>query len=396
MRVTLKTSSLWLLLAAFVLLPGTHAAAQSYRDALRVSAEDAKADVHLHKGMSCATCHGAVSAGETIAPIARDKVNQLCGTCHADAARMKRFNPSLRTDQLAKYQTSIHGIKFAKGDGKVAVCTDCHGAHGVRPASDSLSPVHPLNVAATCKRCHADAAYMKAYGIKTDQYAEYANSVHHKAMSERGDLSAPTCSTCHGSHGAVPPGVDAIANVCSTCHVMQAKFFEQSPHKDVFADGCATCHGSHGIKHPTDDFVGLSAEAACSSCHGADDEGGKTAVAIHNRLAKLENDVAASRAVLDRAEHSGMDVTDAQAELKGAADALTKARVSLHSAQLKRVDEDVQAGTKIAEKSRHAGEAALAERSYRRKGLVIPLSLILVVVMSLAFYIREMERSGDR
>jgi hypothetical protein len=32
---------------------------------------------------------------------------------------------------------------------------------------------------------------MKPYGIKTDQYANYQQSVHHEAMTVRGDLSAP-------------------------------------------------------------------------------------------------------------------------------------------------------------------------------------------------------------
>ena len=42
--------------------------------------------------------------------------------------------------------------------------------------------------------------------------------MHHTAMVDRNDLSAPTCNDCHGNHGAAPPGVDAIANVCGTCH----------------------------------------------------------------------------------------------------------------------------------------------------------------------------------
>ena len=50
----------------------------------------------------------------------------------------------------------------------------------------------------------------------------------------RGDLSAPTCTTCHGNHGATPPGFASVANVCSTCHVFQAQLFDSSPHKEAF------------------------------------------------------------------------------------------------------------------------------------------------------------------
>ena len=103
------------------------------------------------------------------------------------AAFMRKYNPSLRTDQFSQYQTSVHGKLLAKGDTKVAVCIDCHGVHDLRPASDPRSKVHPLNIAQTCARCHADAAYMKGYGIPTDQFAKYSTSVHHEAMVVRGD-----------------------------------------------------------------------------------------------------------------------------------------------------------------------------------------------------------------
>ncbi len=72
---------------------------------------------------------------------------------------------------------------------------------------------------------------MKPYGIKTDQFANYEQRVHHDALAVRGDLSAPTCTTCHGNHGATPPGVANVPNVCSNCHVFQAQMFATSPHR---------------------------------------------------------------------------------------------------------------------------------------------------------------------
>ena len=372
--------------------------------ALLVSTADATSDVHSHKGMSCNTCHGGDTQNEAQAKsaaskfrghIRREQINDLCGSCHSDVTKIKQFNPALATDQLAKYHSSVHGVKFAKGDTKVAVCTDCHGAHGIRPASDPHSPVHPLNVATTCKRCHDDAEYMKSYGIKTSQFKEYEKSVHHEAMTARGDLSAPTCTTCHGSHGAVPDGVQSVTNVCGTCHAMQAKFFSESSHKEQFAEGCTTCHGSHGIQHPTDEFIGLGAESACASCHGKDDDGGKTAGAIHDQLTSLVSEIATAKSVLDSAERAGMDVADARVELAGATEALTKARVSLHTAQLARVNEDVQGGLKIASKARAVGDAALAERRNRRRALWFPLSTIAFVVVSLIAAIRTIERNVE-
>ena len=89
---------------------------------------------------------------------------------------------------------------------------------------------------------------MKGYAIATDQFAQYNTSVHHDALAVRGDLSAPTCTTCHGNHGAAPPGVDSVQNVCSKCHVFQDQMYEKSTHKAAFQSaglsGCVVSGGS--------------------------------------------------------------------------------------------------------------------------------------------------------
>ena len=117
---------------------------------------------------------------------------------------------------------------------------------------------------------------MKGYSIPTDQFAKYSTSVHHDAMAVRGDLSAPTCTTCHGNHGAAPPGVDTVQNVCSNCHVFQAQMYEKSSHKTAFQaaslPGCVVCHSNHGISHPTDAKLGTGPEAVCMRCHTPGDD----------------------------------------------------------------------------------------------------------------------------
>src|SRR5581483_604009 len=236
----------------------------------KVTEEQFAHDIHSQKGLTCAACHGgdptkadmdamSKSAGFR-GKITRSQIPSLCGGCHGDAAFMRKYNPSLRTDQLSQYVTSVHGKLLAKGDTKVAVCIDCHGVHDLRAVNDAQSSVYPLNIAKTCSRCHADAEYMKSYSIPTDQFAKYNTSVHHDALAVRGDLSAPTCTTCHGNHGAAPPGVSTVQNVCSNCHVFQAQLYEKSPHRKAFQDaglpGCVTCHGNHGVLHPTDENIG--------------------------------------------------------------------------------------------------------------------------------------------
>lgn len=371
----------------------------------QVTAEQFAQDIHAQKGLTCASCHGgdpsktdmdamSKSAGFRGKPTHKD-IPRLCGKCHSDSAYMREFNPSLRTDQFAQYQTSVHGQRLAKGDNKVAVCTDCHGVHGLRPASDTRSKVHPTNIATTCSRCHADAAYMKGYSIPTDQFAGYSASVHHEALTVRGDLSAPTCTTCHGNHGAAPPGVGSVQNVCSTCHVFQAQLFDKSPHKAAFQaaslPGCVTCHSNHRIIHPSDALLGTGRESVCTNCHTAGDAGYQAAEQFQQQIAKLDKALTKSDELLSRAESDGMEVSQARIEQDQARDALTKARVTIHGFKLADLQDGITAGLKITEKTHQEGSAALVERDYRRKGLGVSLLFIVLVVIVLRLYIRKIE-----
>ena len=148
--------------------------------------------------------------------------------------------------------------------------------------------------------------------------------MHYDALSVRGDLSAPTCTTCHGNHGATPPGVASVANVCSTCHVFQAQLFEASPHKVAFASaglpGCVTCHSNHGILHPTDEYIGTGAKSVCTQCHTGGDAGLVAAGQMRQRLAQLATAIDKADQILGRAERSGMEVTQAKLDLAQAKD----------------------------------------------------------------------------
>ncbi len=375
---------------------------------LGVSADTYVQNIHAQKGLTCAACHGGDANSDEPekamsktagwkGKIERKQIPELCASCHADAERMKTYNPSLRVDQFQQYKTSVHGQKWAKGDGKVAVCTDCHGVHDLRAPSDPRSKVHPTNVATTCSHCHADAEYMKPYGIKTDQFANYQQSVHHEAMMVRGDLSAPTCTTCHGNHGATPPGVANVTNVCSNCHVFQAQLFEASPHKAAFTaaglPGCVTCHSNHGIKHPTDEMIGMGAKAVCAQCHVEGDEGARQAVAMHDQLTNLASVITASDELLSRAERQGMEVSQAMQQEEQARDALLKARVTVHAFRDSDLKRDTDAGLVVAGQTRVAGQKAMEEWKFRRVGLGLSVVAIALTLVGLGLYIKKMEQS---
>jgi hypothetical protein len=373
---------------------------------LGVSQEKFSEDIHAQKGLTCASCHGGDPTSDDPekamsrkagwkGKIDRKQIPQLCGSCHSDPAYVRQFNPSLRTDQLAQYHTSVHGKRLAAGDTKVAVCTDCHSVHDLRAPSDPRSTVNPVNVANTCARCHADANYMKGYSIPTDQFAKYSLSIHHQALAVRGDLSAPTCTTCHGNHGAAPPGVDKVQNVCSTCHVFQAQMYEKSSHKKAFQTaslpGCVVCHSNHGITHPTDAKLGNGPEAVCTQCHTPGDSCDQARAEFLRDLTRLDEAINRADNVLGVAESSGMEVSEPRLAQNQARDSLTKARVTIHSFRKDLVNQDIQAGLDIAAKNLHAGQKAMAERRYRRVGLGVSLLAIALILVGLRLYIKRIE-----
>ena len=364
-------------------------------------------DIHKAKGFGCVACHGGDASATGMEAMDRAKgfigvpkrqqIPQVCGRCHADAAFMKRYNPSLRVDQVAEYESSVHGSRLRQlGDPKVATCASCHPAHNIRPPSDPKSSVYPLHVADTCGRCHGDAKYMAGYKIPTDQVAKYKTSVHWKAMTDKGDLSAPTCNDCHGNHGAVPPGVSFVGNVCGQCHSLTADLFKKSVHAKVFAEmgnpGCATCHENHGIQTPGDFMLGLGDKAVCSTCHSADDKGGKTATEMRALIDSLSGETQKANAILLQANHAGMEVSQAQFDLNGAKDALVKARTAVHSYMVAPVKQEVEVGLSISSKAYARGVRAMQDLRFRRVWLTIFLVVVLALAAGLVMKIRQVDR----
>jgi predicted CXXCH cytochrome family protein len=366
-------------------------------------------DVHRDRGFSCVDCHGgdpaaadkaaakAPSTGFRGKPTG-GQVIAVCSRCHSDAALMRKYAPRQRVDQATEYATSVHGQQFAKGDTKVATCISCHGAHGVRLVADAQSPVYPLNVAATCTKCHADPERMKGYRragapLATDQREKYEKSVHHKAMVDRNDLSAPTCNDCHGNHGAAPPGVDAIANVCGTCHTVFATKFALSTHSQIFDRGCVECHNNHDIVQPSDAMLGTDKDALCSGCHSEGDNGHKAATSMRSGIDTLKAAIARSQEQIERVENSGIDMADPALMLREASNHLTLARTEMHAFDPKLVDAVVAEGIGLAAKVVESTRAAQREVSYRRTGLAVSLVFVVLVVIALQMKIRTLEKS---
>ncbi|MCI0391442.1 MAG: hypothetical protein MOB07_22095, partial [Acidobacteria bacterium] len=85
------------------------------------------------------------------------------------------------------------------------------------------------------------------------------------------------------------------------------------------------------------------------------------------------------------------EVSRPKFELSEAKDSLTNARVLIHSFSIGEVGKIVNLGLEVARKSYRAGENAMAELGFRRKGLVVSLFFILFLAALVYFKIREIE-----
>ena len=239
----------------------------------------------IKEAASCVDCHGAahaiLPAGNTNAPTNFRRIPELCEGCHAKPEVMKLYTP--RKEYLAlDYSNSVHGVILEHEGKHAAVCTDCHGVHGIQRGSDTKSRMFWQNIPGTCGKCH------------TNEVAAFSASVHGKAVSA-GMRDAPVCTDCHGEHNiagtksaksSVAPA--HIPETCGQCHSsarIASRYtiktgvvdtYLQSFHGlaaqigGVAAANCASCHGYHDILPSSDTNSSINAANlpnTCGKCH---------------------------------------------------------------------------------------------------------------------------------
>jgi cytochrome c3-like protein len=394
-----------------------------------------KASVHGQNGIGCADCHGGDPTSDQVTvamspakgfkgiPGRTDTV-ALCGTCHSDVDRMRQYQ--IPTDEYSKYKSSVHGERLLNsGDTRVAICTDCHGTHDVKKASDPTAKVYPLNVPALCASCHSNADLMAPYGIPTNQYDIYKGSVHGQALLVNSDMRAPTCASCHGSHDAKPPTSSEVVGVCGKCHTATQALYEQSRHAQLdVGPKCWTCHGTHDVAlpdesrffhpkaveidcttchNPVDRSLVLNAtqfvndtDRRCDTCHHTDSILYAQAQGIYAELKKASDAYKAAQDKIREAAGVGMIVSDADVQLTEANTNLIQARAAVHTTKLTAVAPLADKAAAKANEAQAFAEGRLAESLFRREAMVVVLALILVNVIALILIRRRLDHAFEK
>jgi hypothetical protein len=304
----------------------------------------------------------------------------------------------LPTDQYAKYKESTHGIRLAEGDPNVATCFDCHGGHQILKANDPASSVYPVNVPAMCASCHADKELMAPYGIPTNQFDLYRQSVHGHALLDKQDFRAPTCAVCHGTHGAAPPGFQEVANVCGSCHAATQDHFLKSPHANGGDDTpkCVTCHGRYDVSEPSEALYVGAEPRHCGACHSPDSPGGQVAQSLYDTITAAAQAYNEADTAIQAAQQVGMLVSPLEGQLRQANTNLITARAAQHTLNIDLVREQTESARATAKEVKADAETAVAESIFRRQAMVIAVAVIGLTIVALFLLKRELDRQLER
>ncbi len=224
----------------------------------------------IHKSLTCIDCHSEV---KDEAHMVKPGMVQ-CGRCHKVT--------------LLKYRESFHGRKYLEGIKDAPWCQDCHGSHNIKGQDDPKSLTYRLNIPKMCDDCHKSAGMAKKYHIPVaEPYKLYHESIHGKAIEEKGLMSAAVCNDCHESH-SLKEATDTtsliyhynVPSTCGKCHYGDYKVFNESVHgqavlsRNPEAPVCTDCHSEHSIQpswvKTSTVYPANISRTTCPWCHSAE------------------------------------------------------------------------------------------------------------------------------
>jgi len=230
----------------------------------------------------CHNYHNIRSVDDPEADTYRGNEPKMCGRCHGGEKNV-RGKCDKCPGPYGKYMQSVHGMALAEENLGVAVCSDCHRSHDLKPSSDPNSYVYRTNIRSTCGQCHPM------------EEEEYSQDVHGTAV-KKGNTDAPVCTDCHTAH-VIKSSSDQTSSTftanlskvtCTCCHsrerlVEKYGYVSQktTPYLDMYhgvgsrsgdttTASCVSCHTSHNIRAEDDSLSSINKanlSQTCGKCH---------------------------------------------------------------------------------------------------------------------------------
>jgi hypothetical protein len=148
----------------------------------------------------------------------------------------------------------------------VLSCSDCHfGFSSEDHPRRSFRSRRDFTLASSevCRRCHFD------------KYSKTLESTHYMILSQ-GNLNAPVCVDCHGSHDVPRTHMDRTTSAlkCRRCHSDIYDIYANSVHGNALVNefnldvpACVDCHKAHDITQPHTPEYHERIPEMCSNCH---------------------------------------------------------------------------------------------------------------------------------
>jgi predicted CXXCH cytochrome family protein len=241
---------------------------------LYISSKMLAGSIHTQAGIECQACHSDISTYPH-PPLEYASHRDLSRAYYLSCQKCHAVN-------YAKTLDSIHAQAAEEGNLAAPVCTDCHGAHYVRPPDQPRALI-----STTCGQCHQAI------------FEDYKESVHGRDMIEEDNPDVPVCTDCHGVHDiqdARTPQFDAESpELCAGCHadpVLMEKYELSAQVYDIYTISwhgqdvsayktrwpaiwhesavCTDCHGIHDIRRTSDPASSVNPDnllGTCQNCH---------------------------------------------------------------------------------------------------------------------------------
>lgn len=208
----------------------------------------------------CTNCHGSHAIRRVSRSMYKNE-ERYCLNCHSHTLTME-----FRNGEVSPINIDISALKNSVH--KKISCSDCHFgfSHSSHPHRNFRS-MRDFSIASsdTCRRCHFD------------KYTKTMDSIHY-VMLGQGNLNAPVCTDCHGSHNILHLARESslIARRCQKCHLEIYELYAQSVHGKALFDEhnqdvpvCVDCHQAHNIKNPLTLDYREHIPDMCSNCHAS-------------------------------------------------------------------------------------------------------------------------------
>jgi DmsE family decaheme c-type cytochrome len=174
--------------------------------------------MHESRGLACTDCHSVHNPKSEKAQLVKEKVTQLCFTCH-------------KQKEAQFYRASHHPVREGKME-----CTNCHNPHGTQ--TEKMVKADSTNE--LCYTCHAEKRGPFLW--------------EHMPVRE-------SCTNCHEVHGSNHPSMLNVKQpfLCQRCHSdtrHPGTLYDQtavaSNSNRIINRSCTNCHASiHGSNHPS-------------------------------------------------------------------------------------------------------------------------------------------------